>query len=468
MELTHLTIMEAAALVERRELSPVDLVRAHLERIEKVNPLLNCFITSLPEQALYHAKEAERAISTGNYRGALHGIPVAIKDLFETRGVRTTAGSTFLREYVPEQDAAVVERLEQAGAILLGKLNMHEWAMDVTNNNPHYGPCRNPWDHDRSPGGSSGGSGAALAAGLCLGSVGSDTGGSVRIPAALCGIVGLKPTAGHISRRGAIPLSWSLDHVGPMARTVKDVALLLEVLSGHDRADPYSSDAATASLAGTIDGGISGWRLGYITSGFFNTPKQAEPEVLQLVGRAARLMEALGAEVEEIPLPQARTARRANTCMLLSDAVSLHRERLKENPDAFGADVLASLRLGERFSGADYGAARHEQTIFRREAMNLFDNFDLLLTPATATTAPLLDAHEDDAPVRPTLTSYTSPWNLAGFPALSLPCGFTSQGLPVGLQLIARPWADARLLRAGQAYEQATSWHKRKAMEQLL
>jgi aspartyl-tRNA(Asn)/glutamyl-tRNA(Gln) amidotransferase subunit A len=467
MDLTHLTITDAAACIARRELSPTELVEAHLQRIEAVEPLLNCFITRMPEQALRQAKEAERDISTGNYRGALHGIPIALKDLFETQGVRTTAGSRFLRDYLPEQDAAVVEQLDRAGAILLGKLNMHEWAMDVTNDNPHYGPCRNPWDLARSPGGSSGGSGAALAAGLCMGSVGSDTGGSVRIPAALCGVVGLKPTAGRISRRGAIPLSWSLDHVGPMARTVRDVALLLDVLSSHDPADPYSSDVPPGDYEGDIERSISGWRIGYITSGFFSGPKQAETGVLQALSRAARLLGKLGAEVEEISLPQAREARRMNTCMLLSDAAAFHRERLSKNPGEFGTDVLASLRLGERFTGADYGAARHAQVAFKREVMQLFNSYDLLLTPTTATTAPLLDALEAESVPRPALTTYTSPWNLTGFPALSLPCGFSKQGLPVGLQLVARPWAEARLLRAGQAYEQATAWHERRAMEQL-
>ncbi|MEJ2301642.1 MAG: amidase, partial [Anaerolineales bacterium] len=242
MQLTSLTITEAAELLEKRAISPVDLTQAHLTRIQQVNPHLNCFITLTPELALQSARQAETAIQKGEYRSPLHGIPIALKDLYETAGVRATAGSKFFADYVPEHDCAAWEKLQAAGAINLGKLNLHEIALGVTNANPHFGDCHNPWALERSPGGSSGGSGAALAAELCLGSLGSDTGGSIRIPASLCGVVGLKPTYGRVSLRGVIPLSWNLDHAGPMARRVRDVAILLQIIAGYDSADPYSAN----------------------------------------------------------------------------------------------------------------------------------------------------------------------------------------------------------------------------------
>ncbi len=263
--LTQLTLAQAATRLAQHALSPVELTRAHLARIEQVDPHLTSFLTVTAEQALAQARAAETEIARGNYRGPLHGVPLALKDVIETAGTRTTAGSQQLREYVPTEDATVVRRLKQAGAILLGKLAMHEWAMDVTNINPFYGTCRNPWDTERIPGGSSGGSGAALAAELCLGALGSDTAGSIRIPAALCGVVGLKPTFGRVSTRGVLPLSWSLDHVGPMARRVRDVALLLQVLAGYDPADPHAANVPVPDFSAELDEGVRGWRVALVT-----------------------------------------------------------------------------------------------------------------------------------------------------------------------------------------------------------
>jgi len=269
MELTALTLTEAAILIEQRKISPLELTRAHLERIERVNPMLNCFITITPEAALTSAKEAEEAILHGDYRGMLHGIPLALKDIFETRGVRTTAGSKFLANYLPDADSTVVEKLRAAGAVFLGKLNMHEWAMRTSNNNPHYGACKNPWNLNRIPGGSSGGSGAALAAELCMGSLGTDTGGSVRVPAALCSVVGLKPSYGRVSTRGVIPLSWNLDHVGPMARCVRDVAVLLQAIAGYDASDPYSINVPADDYLAYLEAGIQGWHVALAFTRFF-------------------------------------------------------------------------------------------------------------------------------------------------------------------------------------------------------
>lgn len=458
LELTALTLSEAAALVRQRELSPVELTRAHLERIEALNPVLNCFITITADAALQRARQAEDAIQRGEIWGPLHGLPVALKDLFETRGVRTTAGSKLFENFIPHTDAVVVEKLESAGAIILGKLNMHEIALGVTNTTSTFGACRNPWSLERVPGGSSGGSAAALAAGLCLGALGTDTGGSIRIPASLCGIVGLKPTYGRVSLRGVIPLSWNLDHAGPMARNVLDVALLLGVIAGYDPQDPSSRLAPLKDDFNHIEGNVSDWRIALADDDHFN---QAEPEVLQIVHQAASVFETLGACVNRVEFPDARLAAQTNLLMVRSDAAAFHQQRLQEQPTDFGTDVLLRLQQGAAFTSTEYILARRTQTVLRRQFDEFFDQYDLLLTPTTPTAAPLIQGPDAIEQAR-TLTRFTSPFNLTGLPALSVPCGFTAMGLPVGLQIVGRPWAEAKLLSAAYAYEQATAWHLRK------
>ena len=458
LELTALTLSEAAALVRQRELSPVELTRAHLERIEALNPVLNCFITITADAALQRARQAEDAIQRGEIWGPLHGLPVALKDLFETRGVRTTAGSKLFENFIPHTDAVVVEKLESAGAIILGKLNMHEIALGVTNTTSTFGACRNPWSLERVPGGSSGGSAAALAAGLCLGALGTDTGGSIRIPASLCGIVGLKPTYGRVSLRGVIPLSWNLDHAGPMARNVLDVALLLGVIAGYDPQDPSSRLAPLKDDFNHIEGNVSDWRIALADDDHFN---QAEPEVRQIVHQAAGVFEQLGARVNRVEFPDARLAAQTNLLMVRSDAAAFHQQRLQEQPTDFGTDVLLRLQQGAAFTSTEYILARRTQTVLRRQFDEFFDQYDLLLTPTTPTAAPLIEGPDAIEQAR-TLTRFTSPFNLTGLPALSVPCGFTAMGLPVGLQIVGRPWAEAKLLSAAYAYEQATAWHLRK------
>jgi aspartyl-tRNA(Asn)/glutamyl-tRNA(Gln) amidotransferase subunit A len=457
-ELTALTLSEAAALIRKRDLSPVELTRAHLERIETINPALNCFITITADSAIQRARQAEDAIRRGEIWGPLHGLPVALKDLFETRGVPTTAGSKLFENFIPQTDAAVVEKLQAAGAIILGKLNMHEIALGVTNTTSNFGPCRNPWALERVPGGSSGGSAAALAAGLCLGAFGTDTGGSIRIPASLCGIVGLKPTYGRVSLRGVIPLSWNLDHVGPMARNVTDVAMLLGVIAGYDPQDPSSLLPPEKDDFTRIKGEVSGWRIAMADDDYFN---QAETEVLQVVNQAAGVFERLGARVHRVEFPDARLAAQANLLMVQNDAAAFHQQRLQEQPADFGPDVLLRLQKGAAYTSTEYILARRTQTVVLRQFEKFFDQFDLLLTPTTPTAAPLIEGPDAIEEAR-TLTRFTSPFNLTGLPALSVPCGFTSQGLPVGLQLVSRPWAEARLLSAAYAYEGSTDWYLRK------
>jgi len=457
MELTELTITKAAEMIERQEISPVELTEAHLARIERVDPQLNCFITLTVQGALDEARRAEAAIGEGNYLGPLHGIPLAVKDLYETAGVPTTAGSTFFAEYVPEEDCAAVLKLKAAGAINLGKLNMHEIALGVTNNNPHYGACRNPWQQERAPGGSSGGSGAALAAGLCLGSLGTDTGGSIRIPASLSGVVGFKPTYGRVSTRGVIPLSWNLDHAGPMARRVRDVALLLQAIAGYDPEDPYSVNVPVGDTIGGLAEGVHGWRVAIASDAFF---RRAEEEVLAAVHEAARVMAASGAQVSEVEIPDGRAAALANGLMTTSDAAAFHKERLETQPEGFGEDVLQRLQTGAGFSSTEYILARRTQTILRFQFDRFFRDYDVLLTPSTPIPAPLLDGPDAVEQARK-LTRFTAPFNLTGLPALSLPCGFTRGGLPIGLQIVGPAWAEARVLRAGYTYERATDWHLR-------
>ncbi|MCC7451647.1 MAG: amidase [Anaerolineae bacterium] len=459
MELTAFTLTEAAARIARRELSPVELVRANLAQIERLNPVLNCFITLTAESALKQARQAEQDIRRGNYRGPLHGIPIGIKDLFETAGVRTTAGAKHLANYIPTTDAAVVAQLQAAGAISLGKLNMHEWAMGATNLNPHYGACNNPWNPAYISGGSSGGSGAALAAGLCMGALGTDTGGSIRTPASLCGIVGLKPTYGRVSLRGVIPLSWHLDHVGPMARRVRDVAILFQIIAGYDPADPFSINIPTENYTAHLEDGVQGWRIALAVGDYVN---QTAPEIRQAVHQAARVFEQLGAHVIEADLPWIREARQINPIIIASDAAAFHQARLATAADDFGVDVRTRLQQGLAYPAVVYADARRKQAELRRQADRFFDGCDLLLLPTNPVAALRRDAPDFDAQ-RALLPQFTAPFNLTGIPALSLPCGLTDHTLPIGLQLVGPAWREARVLQAAYAYEQATDWHAQVA-----
>jgi aspartyl-tRNA(Asn)/glutamyl-tRNA(Gln) amidotransferase subunit A len=455
MNLTELSLSEASTQIAARTLSPVDLTQAYLDRIEELDPRLKAYITISSSQALDAAHQAETDIMTGGVRSPLHGIPIALKDVFETVSVLTTAGTPFCEDYVPEQNSYVAARLQKAGAILLGKLNMHEWAFGVINDNAHYGTTRNPWDMTRSTGGSSGGSGAALAAGMCAGSFGSDTRGSVRIPAALCGVVGLKPTYGRISLRGVLPLSHSLDHVGPMARTVKDCAMLLQATAGYDAKDPLSLDVPTRDYMEVFDGGIEGWRVGVAVDDYFS---EASAEVRTLVEQATDVLKDLGAQVREVDMSFMRASRQMSRVILSSDAAALHQERVLNEPDRFAPDVLARLREGLQYTAADYSNARLTQAFLRQQLNALFEQFEILVTPTVPMIAPRFDKVDELNDARANLSAFTAPFNMVGVPAISIPCGFTPTGLPVGLQLVARMWDESRLLRAARAYEAATLW----------
>jgi len=457
-DVRYLSIAEAAARFRSGALCPVDLVDVLLEAVETDNPRLNAYLTVTAELARAQAQAAARSLGAGRDPGPLAGIPLGLKDLYDVAGVPTTAGSPIPDRRPAAADGEVPARLRAAGAVFLGKHHLHEWALGVTTRNPHFGPCRNPWNTDRAPGGSSGGSGAALAAGLCLGAFGSDTGGSIRIPASLCGVVGLKPTRGRVSLRGVVPLSWSLDHAGPMARTVEDVALLLKAVDAYDPLDPASVDGPREDPTRRLGAGVGGLRVLVPERFFLET---SEPEVADAVRAALGALERSGARLEAVSLPGVEGLAATNATMLRADAAAYHADHLRDRPSDVGADVLARLRVGESTSAVDYALARRRGEEWRRRFQALLDDRTLLATPTTPEAAPLIEG-TDPVEAAARLTSFTGPFNLTGLPALSVPCGFTRDGLPVGLQLVGRPWADALVLQAGAAYQRATDWHLRR------
>ncbi len=464
-DLAYLSIEALGERLRRRELSPVEITRLYLDRIAALDPTLHAFITVTGAQALADAATAEREIAADQYRGPLHGVPLAIKDLFYTAGVRTTAGSRILADFVPTEDATVVARLRAAGALSVGKTNMEEFAYGATSLNPHYGECRNPWDPERIAGGSSGGSAAAVAAALCAGALGSDSGGSIRQPAALCGLVGLKPTYGRVSKHGVVPLSWSQDHVGPMTRTVRDAALLLQALAGHDPRDPASSAAPVPAYLDGIEAGVAGLRLGLPRDFFF---ERVDPATEAAVRGAAATLAGLGGRLDDVPLPQAAAAFAAGAAILFAEATSYHERWLRTRPGDYDPAVRARLEVGSALLATDYLKAQRARRLLVEQTVRLFDGVDVLLTPTAAVPAPRRDEHlirwpdgtEED--VRGATLRFTRVFNLLGFPAVSVPCGMTTSGLPLGLQIVGRPFAEATVLRVARALELAQPWAGRR------
>ncbi len=445
---------DMAAAIHARRVSPSELADASLARIAALDGRLGAFITIAGSSARAEARERERELGAGRDRGPLHGIPVALKDVYDTAGMRTTAGSRILLDNVPATDAEPVRRLREAGVVVLGKTSLHEWAYGVTNDNPHFGPARNPHDLERIPGGSSGGSAVALATGMCAASLGTDTGGSIRIPASLCGIVGLKPTSGRVSLRGVIPLSWTLDHAGPLTRTVRDAAIVLDAVAGYDADDPGSADRPPVDALTSIEDGVRGIALGLPREHFF---ARADAEVADLVRAAARVLESAGARLVEVDMPWIDEVAQAQATVLGADAAAYHRERLETRAEDFGADVRQRLQRGRARTGPEVAAARRTRARLRREMEQLLQGVDAVLVPATAIAAPLRIG-QDAVKAAARLTAFTAPFNLTGVPAISVPCGFTTRGLPVGLQLASAPWTEAKLLRIARAYERETSW----------
>jgi aspartyl-tRNA(Asn)/glutamyl-tRNA(Gln) amidotransferase subunit A len=451
------TISDLAPGLRRKEISPVEITRVCLDRIEKLDPALNAFITVMAESALAEARQAEAEILRGEWRGPLHGVPVALKDLIDTAGVRTTAASALYKDRVPTQDAEVVRRLRQAGAVIVGKNNLHECAYGGSSLVSYFGDVHNPWDVGRIAGGSSGGSAAAVVAGLAYAAIGTDTAGSIREPAALCGCVGLKATYGRVSSRGVIPLSSSLDHIGPLAGTVADAAVVLQVIAGYDSGDITSADVPVADYLGALREGAKALRVGVPRAYFF---EDLDPEVATAVEHALRGIASLGAEIKEVKLdvPTDRTLQ-------LAEAYAFHAENVAKNPELYQAETVRRIRAGEKISAAEYIQRRREFEEGRRSIRAVFADVDVLVTPTIPMPAPAIaDLRADPDALRPAelkLLRNTRPFNVWGLPAISVPCGFTQSGLPIGMQVAGAHWREELVLRVAHAYEQATAWHKR-------
>lgn len=437
-------------LIKSKETNASDVASACYRLTERLNPILNAFITVIPP-------EKNEAPPNGSM--PLLGIPIAVKDLYDTKGIRTTSGSKFFADNIPNEDAYVIKKIKKSGGIINGKTNTHEIALGVTNNNPHFGACKNPWDITRTPGGSSGGSAVAVATGMSLAALGTDTGGSIRIPASLCGVVGLKPTYGRVSLRGILPLSWNLDHAGPITRKVEDAALMLQVMGGYDEEDPTSIKTLPGDYISHLKDKMQDRKIGLAVGKYIE--EATDPEVLKAVYTAAEVLKEQGAIIQEINVDFLREAAAANGMMTASDAAAFHKERMQEHLDWFGEDVRQRLQIGAGYTSSEYALARRKQVEVKRRCEILFDEIDVLLLPTTPITAPIL-AGENAIERAKLLTRFTAPFNLTGLPALSVPCGFSKENLPIGLQIVSRAWNEAGVLRAGFNFQRVTAWHTMK------
>ena len=456
------TISELAQRFRRREASPVDVTQECLRRIESLNPRLNAFITVMGESAMAEARTAEEEISHGQWRGPLHGIPIALKDLLDTSGVRTTSASALHRDRIPTEDAEVVRRLREAGAVIVGKNNLHEFAYGGSSLVSCFGDVHNPWDVSRIAGGSSGGSAASVSAGMAYAAIGTDTAGSIREPAALCGCVGLKPTYGRVSSRGVIPLSTSLDHVGPLAASVEDAAIVLQAIAGYDRGDITSTEAPVADYVSVLKEDATGLRVGVPRAYFFD---DLDPEVASAMEHALMGIATLVAHVKEVRLevPTNRTLQAA-------ESYAYHAEDVAKHPEMYQPETLRRIRTGERVTAAVYIQGRRELEFARRNIHDVFAEVDVLVTPTTPIPAPSISELRDDPealrPAELKLLRNTRPFNVWGLPAISVPCGFTQSGLPIGLQIAGPHWREDLVLRFACTYERATAWHKRQCSPQ--
>lgn len=456
---------ELARKIREGETSSLAVMESLLRRISSLDPQIQAYLTVSHEHALAGAQQKDREIGAGKNSGSLHGVPLALKDNIETKGLRTTNGAKQLYDNTPAADAVIVRKLKKAGAIIFGKLNMHEIALGGTTDNPHYGFTRNPWDGSRIPGGSSGGSAAAVAAGMCPASFGTDTAGSIRIPAALCGIVGLKPTLGRVSRSGVFLLSWSMDCVGPITRSVRDAALLLEVIGGFDSKDPATSRKRLPRYTEELEGEVKGIRVGICKDYYSDL---VEPDVHHAFQGAIAEISRLGTHIVELPLNLERAhVSAAHEIILASEAATYYEPHLRANIGDFGLDVRLRLQRGLAIPAVHYLKAQQVRTVIQQRFRDFFDQIDVMASPTVAVPAPLrgqqtVPAGGVERSLREALVSLTLPVNLVGFPAITVPCGFSSHGLPIGLQLVGRPFDEATLLRVAHGFESATSWKERK------
>lgn len=464
MEAALKTITELSRLIGAGEISPVELTRQTLQRIERLDPQLNSYITVTAELAMRQAQTAEREIHAGSRRGPLHGIPYALKDLFFTQGIKTTAGSKVLADFVPSYDATVVQKLAEAGAVLVGKAGLHENAYGITSNNPHFGAVRNPWNTNHIPGGSSGGSAAALAAGLCSFSLGTDTGGSIRIPASFCGVAGLKPTFGRVSRYGVFPLSHTLDHVGPFALTAEDLWLCLAAMTGQDAADESTVERPLPPPDFPAEPSLHGRKIGVPSNFYF---ENLDPEVEAATRTALAEVEMLGAELVEVAVPDIEEFNVIARLVQIAEASSIHVNNLDSRREDYGEDQQTLLDQGRFVTAVDYLNAQRRRRQLNRQFYRLFDQLDAIAAPAVAVlpakigqTSLTVNGVEED--VRMMTTRNARALNMTGLPLLSLPCGFSESGLPIGIQLVGALFDEKSVLEIGHAYQLATDWHARR------
>jgi aspartyl-tRNA(Asn)/glutamyl-tRNA(Gln) amidotransferase subunit A len=465
-DITELSISEASQLVRTKKVSPVELTNACLSRIDRLNAKLNAFITVMSDSAQAEARRAEAEIQSGNWKGPLHGIPIALKDVVDTAGVTTTAGSGIFKNRIPTEDAEIVRRLKTAGAVVLGKLNLHECAFGGSSAVSYFGPVHNPWNVEYTPGGSSGGSAAAVASRLCYAAIGTDTGGSIRQPAAYCGVVGLKPSYGSVSTSGVIPLSWSMDHVGPITRDVLDAALMLKVIAGYDSKDVTSVDLPVPDYSETLDASASRLRIG-IPRAYFYDELHADIQARMETGLS--VLKKITASQEEIP-PLATDATYSSwmtpySAIRSAESYSYHKEYIDKTPELYQPLTLKRLRLGADVTAATYIYSRRQLDHVRRSIAQAFGKTDVLITPTARVPPLMIDDLTDLETARAkelTMLHNTQPLNFLGLPTISVPCGFTGEGLPIGMQITGRFGDEATVLRLAHAYEQATEWHKRK------
>jgi aspartyl-tRNA(Asn)/glutamyl-tRNA(Gln) amidotransferase subunit A len=463
-ELSGLTAARAAELIRRKELSTVDLTRACIERTEQLNPRLRAYITILGDRAMEQANTAQEMIARNQRVGPLHGVPLAVKDCFAINGVRCTAGSKVLENNVPDFDSCAVAALRKGGAIILGTLNMHEFAYGVTTANPFYGICRNPWDTERIPGGSSGGSAAAVAASMCLGALGTDAGGSVRLPAALCGVVGFKPTFGRVSTFGVIPLSKTMDHVGPMTTTVEDAALMLQAIAGEDPHDSNCYGPAVPDYHKMLKGSLKGLRIGLPKEYFADA---MDGQVRTAVNEAVKQLAQEGAVLEEVSVPHSRFGPAIFVATAMPEISANHIGYIRRRAKDYSDEVRALIRIGLLIPARRHMQAVEARTILVRELREALKEADVLATPTSLVPAPRVGQQSITLEGRTVNTTaalcrMTLPFNLAGLPAITVPCGFTSDGLPIGLQIAGRPFDEATVLRVAWVYEQSAPWRERR------
>ena len=460
--LHYLSIADTAAMLRAKKISPVDVAQAYLDRIDAHDGRLRAYITVMRAQALAQAREAERDIQAGRYIGPLHGIPVAVKDIIHTRGVLTSAGSKVLSDHLPRDDSTIIERLRSAGAVLLGKLNLSEFAIGGTIDHP-FGTPRNPWNTDHSGGASSSGSGIAVAAGLCAGALGSDTGGSIRGPSSFCSIVGIRPTYGRVTRHAVVPMAWSLDTVGPMTRTVEDCAIMLNAIAGHDPRDPSSSAEPVPSYTQSIDAGTRGLRVGLPKEMFDFDGLDAE--VHDAVTMAVGVLEELGASSEPVSLPASERSGAVFISIADVECAAFHSKWLRTRGDDYDWSTRTRLESAALAPATAYIRAERARALIRREMLEALETHDVLVMPTGPVPPPSIEASTGSpggyyqGRLDLGRRRYTSPAALAGLPALSVPCGFSKAGLPIGVQIVGRPFAEATLFTVGRAYEAATEWH---------